>query len=60
MKKIMFNDRYGLTQAVLEGKKTMTRRLMTMTLHKKNGGVADLSDAIDSVEEITRKLDEQD
>lgn len=26
MKKIMFNDRYGLTQAVLEGKKTMTRR----------------------------------
>ena len=37
MKKIMFNDRYGLTQAVLEGKKTMTRRLMTMTLHRKNG-----------------------
>lgn len=33
----MFNDRYGLTQAVLEGKKIMTRRLMTMTLHKKNG-----------------------
>lgn len=27
MKKIMFNDRYGLTKAVLEGKKTMTRRL---------------------------------
>jgi len=37
MKKIMFNDRYGLTQAVLEGRKTMTRRMMTMTLHKKNG-----------------------
>ncbi|MCR5044791.1 MAG: hypothetical protein K6A93_11810 [Bacteroidaceae bacterium] len=37
MKKIMFSDRYGLTQAVLEGRKTMTRRLMTMTLHKKNG-----------------------
>ena len=37
MKKIMFNDHYGLTQAVLEGKKTMTRRLMAMTLHKKNG-----------------------
>ena len=33
----MFNDRYGLTQAVLDGKKTMTRRLMTMTLHKENG-----------------------
>lgn len=27
MKKIMFNDRYGLTQAVLEGKKTQTRRI---------------------------------
>ena len=26
MKKIMFNDRYGLTQAVLEGRKTQTRR----------------------------------
>ena len=28
MKKIMFNDRYGLTQSVLEGKKTMTRRII--------------------------------
>ena len=28
MKKIMFNDRYGLMQAVLEGKKTMTRRIV--------------------------------
>lgn len=28
MKKIMFNDRYGLTRAVLEGRKTMTRRLV--------------------------------
>lgn len=27
MKKIMFNDKYGLTQAVLEGRKTMTRRI---------------------------------
>lgn len=26
MKKIMFNDHYGLTNAVLHGKKTMTRR----------------------------------
>ena len=25
MKKIMFNDRYGLTDAVLAGSKTMTR-----------------------------------
>ncbi|MCR5697732.1 MAG: hypothetical protein K6G73_12235 [Marinilabiliaceae bacterium] len=28
MKKIMFNDKYGLTQAVLEGRKTMTRRIV--------------------------------
>lgn len=28
MKKIMFNDKYGLTQAVLEGRKTMTRRVI--------------------------------
>lgn len=26
MKKIMFDDKYGLTKAVLEGRKTMTRR----------------------------------
>ena len=30
MKKIMFNDKYGLTQAVLEGRKTMTRRVITI------------------------------
>jgi hypothetical protein len=30
MKKIMFNDRYGLTQAVLEGRKTMTRRIIPL------------------------------
>ena len=28
MKKIMFNDIYGLTDAVLEGRKTMTRRIV--------------------------------
>lgn len=27
MRKIMFNDYYGLTQAVLEGRKSMTRRI---------------------------------
>lgn len=30
MKKIMFNDKYGLTQAVLEGRKTQTRRVIEM------------------------------
>lgn len=28
MKKIMFNDKYGLTEAVLTGRKTMTRRII--------------------------------
>lgn len=28
MKKILFNDKYGLTQAVLEGRKTQTRRII--------------------------------
>ena len=35
MKKILFNDKFGLTKAVLEGRKTQTRRLLTLTLHKK-------------------------
>ena len=29
MRKIMFNDRYGLTQAVIKGRKTMTRRMIS-------------------------------
>lgn len=29
MKKIMYNDRFGLTDAVLEGRKTVTRRIIT-------------------------------
>ena len=38
MKKIMFNDRFGLTQAVLEGRKTMTRRV----IKDKDGLYADI------------------
>ena len=39
MKKIMFNDRYGLTRAVLEGRKTMTRRIAyTGEVVKPNSG----------------------
>ena len=57
MKKIMFNDRYGLTQAVLEGKKTMTRRIIKgnfedVKAYHANGGwhfIAD-TDEGDSVE----------
>lgn len=29
MQKIMFNDRYGLTDAVIEGRKTVTRRIIS-------------------------------
>lgn len=32
MKKIVFNDKYGLTQAVLEGRKTQTRRMLNPTM----------------------------
>lgn len=32
MKKILFNDKCGLTQAVLEGRKTQTRRMLNPTM----------------------------
>ena len=34
MKKIMFNDTFGLTQAVLDGRKTMTRRTILQPPYK--------------------------
>lgn len=43
MKKIMFNDRYGLTQAVLEGRKNMTRRIITCPREFKGEWVAGFS-----------------
>ena len=45
MKKIMFNDKYNLTQAVLDGRKTQTRRNFTLALHKKEvgGGLVEVS-----------------
>ena len=38
MNKIMFNDKYGLTKSVLEGRKTQTRRIIThpKTFHGKD------------------------
>lgn len=47
MKKIMFNDCYGLTQAVIEGRKTMTRRIITKSmaftrLHPENRSKEDI------------------
>lgn len=35
MKKIMFNDRYGLTRAVLDGRKTQTRRVVPPSVIEK-------------------------
>ena len=35
MKKIMFNDRYGLTDAVLSGRKTVTRRIVSEKVWEK-------------------------
>lgn len=40
MKKIMFNDKYGLTQAVLEGRKTQTRRIIKCPKEHKGEHVA--------------------
>lgn len=40
MQKIMFSDEYGLTQAVLEGRKTMTRRIVTYPLKFRGVNVA--------------------
>lgn len=37
MKKIMFNDKYDLTNVVLNGKKTMTRRAVSAKLVQKYG-----------------------
>ena len=44
MKKIMFNDKFGLTEAVLEGRKTQTRRNFNFTLHKKMNKGEDLTE----------------
>lgn len=40
MQKIMFSDEYGLTQAVLDGLKTMTRRIVTYPLKFRGVNVA--------------------
>lgn len=47
MKKIMFNDRYGLTEAVLSGRKTQTRRLIPLDLYN----VCDWSEEIPMFED---------
>lgn len=67
MKKIMFNDRYGLTQAVLEGRKTMTRRIIPKSVLDKaddyrveyyNGTLSDISEkeAIEQLYLVEKRL----
>ena len=41
MQKILFNDKYGLTQAVLDGQKTMTRRIAKVL---NNPDIVEISD----------------
>ena len=41
MKKIMFNDKYGLTKAILDGRKTQTRRLVQDEFFSLQWGVRD-------------------
>ena len=41
MKKIMFNDRYGLTEAVLKGRKTMTRRVIPELLNVEDPDISE-------------------
>lgn len=57
----MFNDKYGLTMAVLEGRKTQTRRLITDAMLKEASKNAmtthdDTSEYLDSLEEYLISL----
>lgn len=53
-KKIMFNDKYGLTQAVLYGRKTMTRRAISEKLWDRWTDYDDFCNSV-SVENIPTK-----
>lgn len=65
MQKIMFNDKYGLTDAVIEGTKTMTRRVVPEREVEKyqewyddvlSIGFDDLSVEIQSFEDVVRNI----
>lgn len=43
MKKILFNDKFGLTQAVLDGRKTQTRRIVPKSTIDKYSLMADFT-----------------
>ncbi|MBQ8051654.1 MAG: hypothetical protein IJ197_08815 [Bacteroidaceae bacterium] len=53
MKKIMFKDRYGLTQAVLSGRKTMTRR--PLKIHGMEANDIDEALALDRDKDANKK-----
>lgn len=69
MQKIMFNDKYGLTQAVLDGRKTQTRRIAYtgnatnidcgICVEKKNFGRATLFHGIDEIAHSRYKVCEE-
>ena len=44
MKRIMFDDFFKLTDSVLRGRKTHTRRIVTLTLHKSNKKTGELKE----------------
>lgn len=69
MQKIMFNDKYGLTQAVLDGRKTQTRRIAYtgnatnidcgICAEQKNFGRATLFHGIDEIARSRYKIGEE-
>ena len=65
MKKIMFKDKYGLTDAVLKGRKTMTRRIVKnvnflqwLNELADDGGIRTIKGTILSEENSAYKVDE--
>lgn len=58
MKKIMFNDQYGLTQAVLDGRKTQTRRAVTKSLFYKYSGINGRFNPKDIIDHAPYKIGE--
>lgn len=63
MKKIMFNDKYGLTASVLNGTKTQTRRIINATpkeprIIEEEAGYAHLIDGCTVVAESKYRLGE--
>ena len=52
MKKIMFKDKYSLTQAVLDGRKTMTRRIVPKKVISSSKVYVQLRDKGDNINDL--------